>query len=120
MENKINTLTKCLAEKDSTIKNLEQKLQNVSEKNTVEIEERFRKVERRAFVLEKTKLGNEFCEFCEEEFESNSNLKIHTRFTYTFDCEICGISFETLTDLEIHMHSMHCILVKDLIVRDVS
>ena len=42
MENRINTVTKCLAEKDSTIKNLEQKLQRVSEKNPVEIEERFR------------------------------------------------------------------------------
>ena len=51
------------------------------------------------------KLGNEFCEFCAEGFENNSNLKIHTRFTHTFDCEICGISFKTLTDLETHMHT---------------
>ena len=105
LEAKINTLTKCIAEKDIIIENLTNKLKDKSDKNLMEIEERFGKVERRAYVLEKTKMGNEFCDFCGEEFESKRNLNDHNRFTHTFNCEICGISCKTLCDLETHMHT---------------
>ena len=105
LENKINTLTKCLGEKDSIIENLRIKLVTKSQTHLLEIEERFGKIERRAYVLEKTKLGNEFCDFCGEEFDSKSNMNEHIRYTHTFACEICGSSFKTLTDLETHMHT---------------
>ena len=64
-----------------------------SEKSLLHSEDKFGKLERRVYVIEKTKLGNEFCQFCEEEFKSNEELNIHTRFTQTFDCEICGSTF---------------------------
>ena len=62
-------------------------------------------VERRTYVLDNTKLGNEFCNHCGEEFESKTNMNFHIRYTDTFACEICGISFKTLTDLETHMYT---------------
>ena len=106
-ESKINTLTKCIEEKDCIIENLTNKLklQNISEKNLLDSKVKFGKLEKRVYVIEKTKLGNEFCQFCEEEFKSNEELNIHTRFTHIFDCEICGSKFETLPDLETHMHT---------------
>ena len=97
MENRISTLTQCMEEKDSTIENLTNKLQNMSE--------RFEKVERRVYILEKTKLGNDFCDFCGDEFEKKSVMNAHIRFIHTFECEICDIRFKTLTELETHMHT---------------
>ena len=82
MESRINTLTQCMEEKDSTIENLTNKLQNMSEKFLIESEERFGKVERRVYILEKTKLGNDFCDFCGDEFEEECYEYTHQVYTY--------------------------------------
>lgn len=60
LESKINTLTKCIEEKGCIIDNLTNKLklQNISEKNMLDSEVKFGKLEKRVYVIEKTKLGN--------------------------------------------------------------
>ena len=55
--------------------------------------------------MEKTKLGIEFCDFCDQEFQTVKERNTHARYIHTFDCEMCGVTFNTLEDLETHMHT---------------
>ena len=66
---------------EARVNNLESKIENSNK-----FEERVVKVERSIYVLEKTKLGIEFCDFCEEEFQNIKDKNYHIRYTHTFIC----------------------------------
>ena len=69
---------------------------------TSQLEERIVKAERSVYVLEKTKLG---IEFCDQECQTLKEKNTHARYIHTFDCEMYGVTFNTLEDLETHMHT---------------
>ena len=85
---------------EARVKDLESKIEKSNK-----LEERVVKVERSIYVLEKTKLGIEFCDFCEEEFQNIKDKNYHVRYTHTFICELCEVAFKTLEDLETDMHT---------------
>jgi hypothetical protein len=52
-------------------------------------------------------MGVEFSEYCDSEFTTSSEMKIHTRNTHTFECDICvwinSIFSRTLLFQKIHL-----------------
>ena len=46
--------------------------------------ERVKVVERKVYVIENT---NDFCEYCNEEFDGMKELRIHERGKHTFECQ---------------------------------
>ena len=53
--------------------------------------ERVKVVERKVYVIEKTNAGNDFCEYCDEEFDDMKEMRIHERDKHTFECNLCEL-----------------------------
>ena len=47
-------------------------------------------------------MGVDFCEYCDSEFNTSSEKKIHIRNTHTFECDICEHRLKNKEDLEMH------------------
>ena len=116
-EVRMNTMNKCVANKDELIVYLEARVKDLESKieKTNKLEERVVKVERSIYVLEKTKLGIEFCDFCEEEFQNIKDKNYHVRYTHTFIVNYVKLY---LKHWKTWKHT--CILVKNMTVIDVT
>ena len=123
---KFDSLEKQIREKDLQIENLQKTIEILETKITKCIEnnviekskednynvEKFEKIdyladslksmERKVYVLEKINVGVDFCEYCDSEFTTSSEKKIHIRNTHTFECDICELRLKNKEDLEIH------------------
>ena len=108
--NKIEDLEKKIEDMGVKIATLESQKAEYAFENENKFEERITKIERRVYVIEKTNAGNEFCEFCEEEFEEDKELDIHIRDTHTFKCNLCDIQLGNKEDL--YMHFLTCEIYK--------
>jgi hypothetical protein len=65
-------------------------------------------LERQVYVLDKRRLGADFCEFCEKEFKSGcekdrQEKDSHIRENHTFECKVCDLKHNSKEDLEIHL-----------------
>ena len=65
-------------------------------------------MERRLYILEKRRLGSDFCEHCDEEFNLGSEKdrkekEIHIRDNHTFECNVCELRLENREDLKVHL-----------------
>ena len=87
---------------------------NVIEKNDEEnhtgkfVNDKIESMERKIYILEKRRLGSDFCDFCEKEFmlgsEKDRNEKeTHIRDTHTFECNICETKHKNKEELDIHL-----------------
>ena len=85
---------------------LERKLYDIEKNKEVEkidnLSDSIKSMERKVYVLEKMNIGVKFCEFCDSEFPTSSEKKIHTRNTHTFECDICELKLGNKEELEIH------------------
>ena len=65
---------------------------------------------RKIYVLEKRRLGSDFCDFCEHEFNAGcekdrQEKAAHIRFMHTFECNICDLKLKNKEELEIHIQT---------------
>ena len=104
-------------EKERKIEDLEKKIVDIGEKlatlekerteNDLESENKFTGrieiVERKIYKLEKRNDGNDFCEFCDDEFEDEGELRLHTRDNHTFECNVCEIRLGNHEELNMHL-----------------
>ena len=64
-------------------------------------------MDRRIYVLEKRRLGTDFCDYCDFEFKLGSEKErkekdIHIRNNHTFQCNVCEIKLGNKEELDIH------------------
>ena len=93
LESRFNTLE---GKVDEMFKELENKLTiKIVENNSKHLnDDKNKKMESRIYVLEKRRLGSDFCDFCDEEFNLGSEKdrkqkEIHIRDNHTFECNVC-------------------------------
>ena len=83
MEAKIDTLENCFDEKTSVL-------------------------EKRIYILERRRLGSDFCNYCDMEFKlgcekDRKEKETHIRDTHTFECSVCDIKLKNKEELVIHL-----------------
>ena len=122
-DDKISKLEQIIAEQGDRIDTLENQISeksNVLEEKVREIEKKIEEsitnnlndeksntMERRIYILEKRRLGSDFCDYCEFEFKAGCEkdrreLDIHIRNTHTFECNICDLRLKNKEELELH------------------
>ena len=122
---KFNSLEKQIREKDIQIENLqktidvlETKITKFLENNDIEKNkkdnqndnfnnDKIEAIERKVDILEKRRLGSDFCDFCDKEFKlgcekDRKEKEIHVREAHTFECNICEIRHNNKEELDIH------------------
>ena len=62
----------------------------------------------RLYILEKRRLGSDFCDYCDEEFKLGSEKDrkekdIHIRDNHTFECNVCELRLKNREDLKLHL-----------------
>ena len=113
MEARFQALEKGAGDKISL---LEEKLSAIEKKNEENEEiitnnindDIINKMERKIYILERRRLGADFCEYCEMEFMSGSEKdrrekESHIRNTHTFECAVCDLQHENKEDFDIHL-----------------
>ena len=73
-------------------------------------DDKLKTVERQVYVLKKRRLGSEFCDFCDQEFNVGSEKdrkekNIHIRDYHTFECNVCEMKLENKQDLDVDLHT---------------
>ena len=127
LNSEFNSLEKQIREKDIQIENLqktidvlETKITKFLENNDVEKNkedndkidnfnnDKIEAIERKVYILEKRRLGSDFCDFCDKEFKlgcekDRKEKEIHVREAHTFECNICEIRHNNKEELDIHL-----------------
>ena len=85
-----------MVEKIATIENSKAEYALETENKFIE---RVKVVERKVYVIEKTNAGNDFCEYCDEEFDDMKEMRIHERDKHTLECNLYELR---LVDFEIN------------------
>ena len=110
---KIQHFVQQVDQMESTIGALEGKLSDL-EKNMEVIDtnnsnnKKIDSMERKIYILEKRRLGSDFCDFCDKEFmlgseKDRKEKETHVRETHTFECKVCELKHNTKEELEIHI-----------------
>ena len=65
-------------------------------------------LERKIQILDKRRLGSDFCDFCDKEFRLGSEKDkrekdIYIRDKHTFKCNVCDIQLKNKEDLDTHL-----------------
>ena len=112
MEAKIDTLENLISDK---LRVFEEKFRDIEKKFEESITnnlnyEKINTVERKLYVLEKRRLGSDFCDYCELEFKAGcekdrKEKDAHIRHTHTFECNICNFKFKNTGELETHLQT---------------
>jgi hypothetical protein len=73
---------------------LEERLHAVEKKNEESNVEMIKTMEKRIYILEKRRLGSEFCDYCKHEFKAGSEKErkekeTHIRDYHTFEYNVC-------------------------------
>jgi uncharacterized coiled-coil protein SlyX len=94
---------------DDNFRELENKMSKEIENTDVENvhDELIKSMDRRIYVLEKRRLGTDFCDYCDFEFKLGSEKErkekdIHIRNNHTFQCNVCEIKLGNKEELDIH------------------
>ena len=66
------------------------------------------KLEKRIYILERRRLGSDFCEYCDMEFKlgcekDRKEKDAHIRGTHTFECSVCETKLQNKEELVIHL-----------------
>ena len=72
--------------------------------------EKINTMERKMYVLEKRRLGSDFCDYSELEFKAGcekarKEIDAHIRCAHTFECNICDFRLKDKEELEIHLQT---------------
>jgi hypothetical protein len=103
LEKRIVDKTNALEEKlNSIVKNREETRNNKSNDDKIVA------MEKKIYILEKRRLGSDFCEFCDQEFmlgseKDRKEKQIHIREMHTFECNVCKIKHKNKEELDIHL-----------------
>ena len=105
-EDQINDLVHKTNEMEVKIDTLEKVIEDLNTKTSAD--ENFKTLERRIYVLEKRRLGSDFCDFCEMELKAGSEKdrqekEAHVRATHTFECNICDLKLKNKDEFGIHL-----------------
>ena len=113
MEDSIQALEK---RTDNSFNLIEGKISAIENKNDKAEEtitnnlddEKMVKMDRRIYILEKRRLGSDFCEYCEMEFMAGSQKErkekeSHIRETHTFKCTVCDLAHKNKEELDMHL-----------------
>jgi chromosome segregation ATPase len=100
VEAKLETIEKGFCEKTSVLEE--------SNNTNYQNDEKIKAMERQIYILEKRRLGSDFCEFCEKEFKSGcekdrQEKDSHIRDNNTFECKVCVLRHDNKEELEIHL-----------------
>ena len=65
-------------------------------------------LEKKIHILDKTRLGSDFCEYFDEEFKlgcekDRKEKQNHIRKMHTFKCNVCEFKHESKEELDIHL-----------------
>ena len=110
MEVKIETLEKCMGDSTTILGErmgaIEKQIEETNIKNTDD--DKIVRFEKRIYILEKRRLGSDFCEYCQKEFNSGSEKDrrekdCHIRKTHTFECKVCDLKNTNKEELETHL-----------------
>ena len=90
-----------------TIEVLETKITKFIENNTIEKNkedthtnnlhtDKIESMDRKIYILEKRRLGSDFCDFCDKEFKlgcekDRKEKQTHIREMHTFECNVCEL-----------------------------
>ena len=108
MEVTIDTLEKRFS--DGTTK-IEERLHAFEKKNEESNVDKIKTMEKRIYVLEKRRLGSDFCDYCDQEFKAGSEKErkekeTHIRDYHTFECNVC--EFRNTNKEELNIHLLTC------------
>ena len=113
---KVNAMEANLMDKNNIINDLAEKLK-VGQENEIHAfekkdeeahAEKFDKMEKRIYMLEKRRLGSDFCDFCDMEFKAGcakdrKEKETHIRDEHTFQCNVCELRNKNKEELNIHL-----------------
>ena len=105
LESRLNTLEERV---DENLKEFGNKISMDETASKNSNDDKIKKMERRLYILEKRRLGSDFCEHCDEEFNLGSEKdrkekEIHIRDNHTFECNVCEMSLENKDVLRVHL-----------------
>ena len=105
LESRLNTLEERV---DENIREFEKKISKEETNSENSKDDKMKAMERRLYIMEKRRLGSDFCEFCDEEFKLGSEKdrkekESHIRDNHTFVCNVCEIRLENKEDLNVHL-----------------
>ena len=77
--------------------------------NSNDKDENIKTLEKRTYILERRRLGVDFCEYCDMEFmlgseKDRKEKDAHIRANHTFECNVCDFRFQ---NKEAHYSSIH-------------
>ena len=110
---KIESFVQRIEKMESTIETLEGKVFDL-EKNkevvdtTNVYDEKIKSMEQKIYILDKRRLGSDFCDYCDKEFMSGcekdrKEKENHVRESHTFECKVCEFKNKNKEELEIHL-----------------
>ena len=70
-------------------------------------DDKIKTLDKRIYVLERRRLGSDFCDFCEMEYKmgcekDRKEKDAHIRANHTFECSICAFKLQTKEEFVIH------------------
>ena len=103
LEKHVNDTSSVLVEKLNAIE--KNKKENTT--NTL-YDEKIKSMEMKIYILEKRRLGSDFCEYCSKEFKlgcekDRQEKEAHIRETHTFECKVCELKHNNKEELDIHL-----------------
>ena len=106
----IESLEKRISDKVDALEEKLNSIENDSEdtKTKKSNDDKFEALEKKIYILEKRRLGSDFCEFCDFEFKLGSEKdrkekQIHIREIHTFECTVCEIKHKNKEELDVHL-----------------
>ena len=104
METKIDTLDN----ENSVLKDKITAIEKQKEETNTNKDVTTKTLEKRIYILERQRLGSDFCEYCDMEFmlgseKSRKEKEAHIRNNHTFECSVCDFKHQNKEELVIHL-----------------
>ena len=108
---KINEMEANIDTLDNTNTVLKEKLEAIEkemEETNTKKDDTTKLLEKRIYILERRRLGYDFCDYCEIEFilgseKDRKEKETHIRNNHTFECSVCDFKLQNKEELVIHL-----------------